>query len=153
MAEAPFDVARAHRWFAVELNNEAWDALEAGDRSPEDTERMIHAAHGACYHWLHAGDLLNHLRAQCLLTTTYAAAGHTEAALRHAAKTLSLSEQAGDDQTAWDRATTWGCAALAYRLAGRHDEAVEMQEKATEASKGFDDSGDHDVFEKLFPRV
>ena len=39
---------------------------------------MIHAAHGACFHWLAAGDLLNHLRAQCLLATAYAKAGLAE---------------------------------------------------------------------------
>jgi hypothetical protein len=26
MADAPFDLATAHRWFGVELNNTTWDA-------------------------------------------------------------------------------------------------------------------------------
>jgi hypothetical protein len=34
-----------------------------------DLERMIHAAHAACFHWLQVGSLLNHLRAECLLAT------------------------------------------------------------------------------------
>lgn len=75
MADAPFNVARAHSWFAVELNNLAWDCVENKDRSEEQLELMIHAAHAACYHWLQTGTALNHLRAQCLLATAYATAG------------------------------------------------------------------------------
>ena len=43
MATPPFDLARAHRWFAVELNNLAWDLVEAQERSASDIARMIHA--------------------------------------------------------------------------------------------------------------
>jgi hypothetical protein len=63
MAKPPVDVAQAHRWFAVEPNNLAWDLAEMANRSPDNTERMIHAAHAACFHWLEAGNVLNHLRA------------------------------------------------------------------------------------------
>ena len=77
-------MSRAHGWLAVELNNLAWQLVEAGHRSPADAERMIHAAHGVCFHWLQVGNLLNHLRAQWLLTTAYAKEGLAEAAVRHA---------------------------------------------------------------------
>ena len=30
MAEPSFDLAAAHRWFGVELNNGTWDALSSG---------------------------------------------------------------------------------------------------------------------------
>ncbi|MEX0776129.1 MAG: hypothetical protein WD042_10520 [Phycisphaeraceae bacterium] len=32
MTDALFDVKRAHRWFAVELNNLAWEHVEALSR-------------------------------------------------------------------------------------------------------------------------
>ena len=67
MPEAPFDLNQAHRWFAIELNNLAWACVESTDRDEETTDRAIHAAHAACYHWLQVGDPLNHQRAQCLL--------------------------------------------------------------------------------------
>src|SRR5688572_3808946 len=92
MTTPPFDVERAHRWFAIELNNLTWGLVEAAERSPDDVEKMIHAAHGACFHWLQVGNLLNHLRAQCLLATVYAKAGLAESAVRHAEKCLQLSE-------------------------------------------------------------
>ena len=35
MAEPSFDVAAAHRWFGVELNNGTWDALASGSVTAE----------------------------------------------------------------------------------------------------------------------
>lgn len=151
MSEPPFDVQKAHRWFAVELNNESWGLVEAAERSPADVERMIHAAHGACYHWLHVGDLLNHLRAQCLLATAYAKANLVEPAVRHAEKCLQLSEEAGEKQTAFDRATAYGCAANAYKLAGQLEKSRSAYQRACVAAEKFEDAGDRPVFDQLYP--
>src|SRR5688572_250021 len=114
MAEPPFDVTRAHRWFAVELNNLAWELVEAPERSAADVGRMIDAAHGGCFHWLQVGDPLNRLRAQCLLAPAYAKAGLVGEAVRHAQRCLELSREAGDTQSAFDRATAHGSAAVAF---------------------------------------
>ena len=153
MSQPPFEPARAHRWFAVESNNLAWALVESDPaaRSADDTERMIHAAHASVYHWLQVGDLLNHQRGQCLLATAYAAAGLAEPAVRHAERCLSLSAEAGDRQTAFDRATAHGCASRAYALAGRMEEARREYGKARAAVAVFDDPDDVVVFEKLYP--
>lgn len=152
MADAPFDVQRAHRWFAVELNNLAWDLLEKADRLADDNERMIHAAHGACFHWLQVGDLLNHLRAQNLLATVYAKAGLAEAAVRHAEKCLSLSSEASDKQTPFDLACVHGCAAAAYRAVGHTAQALAAQQKAAAAAAQLTDPADRAVFDGLYPQ-
>ncbi len=151
MTNPPFDVQRAHRWFAVELNNVAWDLVEADAVTPADVERMIHAAHGACFHWLVAGDLLNHLRAQCLLATAYAKAGLSESAVRHAERCLALSAEAGDRQTPFDRATAHGCASLAYKGAERMEEARAQHQKASAAAAAFDHPSEMPLFERLYP--
>jgi hypothetical protein len=151
MNPPPFDVKRAHAWFAVELNNLAWDLVEAGRRSDVETERMIHAAHAACFHWLQSGDLLNHLRAQCLLATAYVQAGLSEPAVRHAQRTLALSREAADTQTAFDRATAHGCASAAYALAGRADEAQSEHATAMSLAETFEDQSDRQVFDRLYP--
>jgi hypothetical protein len=150
MTEPPFDLARAHRWFAVECNNLAWELVEAPNRSPEDVERMLHAAHAAYFHWRQVGTLLNHLRAECLLATAYAVAGLAEPAGRHAERCLALSVQAGDEQTLFDRATAHGAAAKAYALAGRPQEASAHQRRAAEAAVHLDDPNDRRVFEALY---
>src|SRR5687767_5369582 len=132
MAEPPFDVQRAHRWFAVECNNLGWDLVESPGRprKPEQTDRMIHAAHAACFHWLHAGTPLNHLRALCLLVTAYAAAGRAGEAVRHAEACLALVGQLTEPPTDFDLATAHGCAANAFALAGRHDDARQQYDRA-----------------------
>src|SRR6185295_17914133 len=150
MTEAPFDVQQAHRWFAIEFNNLAWDLVELPARSVDEVDRMIHAAHAACLHWLQAGNLLNHLRAQCLLATAYAKAGRGEFAVEHAQKCLSLSQQAGDQQTAFDWATAHGCAANAYACAGKMTEARSHHQRALAAAEPLD-ADEQRVFSQLYP--
>ncbi|MFW6060267.1 MAG: hypothetical protein ACODAQ_08795, partial [Phycisphaeraceae bacterium] len=94
---------------------------------------------------------LNHLRAQCLIASAYAVAGYAEAAMRHAERCLALSAEAGDHQTAFDRATAHGCAANAYARAGRMNEAREHHRLAREAAQAFDDPDETEVFERLYP--
>ena len=151
MTAPPLDVPQAHRWFAIELNNEAWGLVEAPELSQADAERMIHAAHGARYHWLQVGDRLNDLRAQCLLATAYAKARLAEPAVRHAEKCLQLSEDVGEKQSAFDRATAHGCAAAAYKLANRVEEACAAYKRAVAAAERFEDAGDRPVFDQLYP--
>ncbi|MEM1445789.1 MAG: hypothetical protein AAGF84_07035 [Planctomycetota bacterium] len=149
MAEPPFDLKKGHRWFAVELNNLGWAYVEADSVTDEQAERMVHAAHGACFHWLEAGDLLNHLRAQCLLASAYTAAGLPDSAVRHADKCLALSVEAGDTQTDFDRACVHGCAALAFSQAGEPDKAKphgDALEKAFARLK----ANDQEVIERLY---
>ena len=149
MTQAPFDIEKAHRWFAVELNNVAWELVEAVHLTADDAERMIHAAHASCFHWLQVGTALNHQRAQCLLATVYAKQGLAEAAVRHAAKCRELSQQVGDEQTTFDRACSYGCSLQAYTCAGQSVEAAEMRQKALDAARTLDPD-DNAVFARLY---
>jgi hypothetical protein len=137
MAAPPFDLARAHRWFAVEFNNAAWDLLEKPDRTAEETQHMIHAAHAAAIHWQAVGTAINAERAENLLATVYCAAGKAEPALRHAQRCLQMSEQAAaaGEETPFDRAVALGCAARAHRLANDHAEADRLEALARAAAE------------------
>jgi tetratricopeptide (TPR) repeat protein len=150
----PFDLPRAQRWFAVELNNLAWDLVEATGPLPEaDVDRMIHAAHASCHFWLASGNALNHLRAQNLLATAYAKAGRGEPAVYHAQKCLELSRSAPADQTDFDRATALGCAAAAYRAAGNAALASQYHEQALAAAGKLTELEDKSVFDRLYDRT
>jgi hypothetical protein len=150
MNTPPFDLAVAQRWFAVELNNLAWDLVEATTLSEAQAQRMIHAAHAACYFWLEAGDVLNHLRAQNLLATAYAKAGLGERAVYHAETCVELSLEAGDRQTDFDRAVAYGCAALAYRVAGKTELAEKYFPLARELAWKLRDADEKSVFDRLY---
>lgn len=151
MSETPFDIVAAHRHFAVELNNRAWDLVEAEHRSDDETEQMIHAAHAALYHWSQVGSLLNRQRALCLLATACAVAERSSEARRYADECVAICRQEPDGQTAFDRATAHGCAAHAAALNGDSSEARRHYDQALEHVSGFDDANEALIFSQLYP--
>jgi hypothetical protein len=150
MSNAPFDLQRAHRWFAVEFNNLVWDTLELPERTDEQSERMVHAAHAACFHWEEVGTALNRLRALCLLATVHARVGFAETAVHYATQCVALCEAGTEGQQPFDVATAYGCAALAYGCAGHADKAEEMRAKAGAVVSTFTDADDKAVFERFY---
>ncbi len=151
MPEPSFDKQQAHRWFAVELNNRAWDLIEATERSPDETDELIDAAHGACLHWRAVGAPLNALRAECLLSTAYALTGMAESAVHHAEKCLRLSGQIGGDQTAFDIASVHGCASNAYSCSGDLENATEHHKRLLEHAASVADVNERQLLERLYP--
>jgi hypothetical protein len=151
MPTPPFDLPQAHRWFAVEFNNRAWELVEKDGRSADETQEMLHAAHAAALHWKAIGTPLNDQRAENLLATAYLKAGRAEPALRHAQRCLALSEQnaAAGSETPFDRATALGCAACAHKLAGDANEAERLMALAKTAG-GKLDTDDRLVFANLY---
>ncbi|MCC7421000.1 MAG: hypothetical protein IT428_12025 [Planctomycetaceae bacterium] len=155
MTEPPFDLTRAHRWFAVECNNRAWDLVEAAERTPDEVEEMLHSAHAAWLHWKPVGTLLNELRAEKLLAMAYCVAGVSERALWHARRCRALSDRAGDTQTPFDRAGAWGALSRVLAVAALTDpslqpEAAAARQKLDELTPQVPDAETRTVIEKLF---
>jgi hypothetical protein len=148
MSQPPFDLAQAHRWFAIEFNNRAWDLVEQSSRSAEEIVEMIHAAHAAAIHWQAVGTKLHLQRAENLLATAYLKAGQFEPALFHAQRGLTLGEQNATDQTPFDQATTLA-AARAYELAGNSHEGERLLSLALAAAEQLS-ADDRAVFDKLY---
>ncbi len=150
MTEAPFDVPRAHRWFAVEFNNEAWELVEKPNRTPNETQRMIHLAHAAALHWGVVGKPINFERAECLLATVYAAADRLETAAMHVAYGLALSENGVDDETPFDRAALLACAAMIFSRTPNDAEGPRYAVLAQEAFAQLTDAEDREVVTRLY---
>jgi hypothetical protein len=150
MTEAPFDREKTHRYFAVECNNRAWDLIEKENRTADESQEMIHLAHASAWHWQQVGTPLNRLRSMCLLATAYLAAHQSSAAVRYADECVALSEQLGNEQTAFDRATALGCAACAHGLAGHDPDASEYRQHADDAARALSDEQDRAVYERLY---
>ncbi len=153
MAQSLFPTAadkkQAHRWFAVEYNNQAWDLLDQPNRSPDDNERLIALAHAAYLHWLEAGDQLNEQRAWCLLATCYTLGRRALEGVRAAEHCLRLAERNGDQQTPFDRATAHGCAALAFGYASMVARASEQANLAAAAADQLEED-DRAVFSRYY---
>ena len=150
MAEPPFDMESAHRWFGIELNNRTMDALEAGVVTPETAESHIHAAHASCHHWMQVGTAANHGRGEFAVASVYAAAGLGEAALRHAGRYLELIESHPEEMEDWDRAFAFDALARAHAAGGDVDAAREARDRARAAGEAIADKGDRLYFMRWF---
>jgi hypothetical protein len=149
MSEPPFDLAKAHRWFAVELNNLAWELYELPARTAEETERMLDAAHASVHHWRQVGTVLNALRGQVLLASCYAAASNSETAVRHAYRALDLLSIA-EGTTPFDRVSVLGSVAAAMSLGGKTAEAARLRAEAREALAQLTGDDDRRVAAQLW---
>lgn len=74
MAEKPTpeEVVLWQKRLASQANNRAWTLAEMLQRSPEEDEEMLQAAHAAMYFWKIAGKPGNHAHAAQLLAHVYA---------------------------------------------------------------------------------
>jgi tetratricopeptide (TPR) repeat protein len=149
MTPPPPDIPAAHRWFAAEFNNRAWELVEKADRTAEETIEMLHAAHAAAIHWQAVGTPVNLQRAENLLATACLKLGRHEQALEHAERGLALSEKNGDAQTTFDRASALAACAKAKNAAGDGNAALPLIfEALAEADKLNDE--ERAVFDRLY---
>ena len=152
-AETPFDAAPAHRWFAIECNNQAWDLFDKQDRSEDEADQMVHLAHAACYHWKNAGTDLNYHRALVLLSLAHAETADPTAATRFAVRALKIAESISDELSSFDRA--FACLARTCAATASNDAAVvtKWREKAVQAASQIAGDDDRKVFDAYFRRL
>jgi hypothetical protein len=151
MSAPPFDLPQAHRWFAVEMNNMAWDLIEQPNRGADENERLISSAHAARMHWSQVGKELNELRAETLLATAYLAVGRAELSLHHAERARAISQMVGDEQAPFDRASVHGSLAAALLRLARAEDARREYATALTWVERFDHPDERGIFEKLYP--
>lgn len=150
MADPPFDLDKAHRWFAIELNNRAWDLLEAAELSDARADELVHVAHGSLYHWLQVGTSANHVRALCLLTNACAAAGRGAEAVRYARQCVELSQANAEALADWDFAFIYDGLARATAAAGDCTEAETIKQQARDYGDKISEPEDKEFFDRWF---
>jgi hypothetical protein len=138
------------RWFAVELNNGTWDLIDNGlsEQSPRtEQEQALYAAYAAAYHWLQAGTVANHGRAESLITTVAVMIGQLDLAQQHAdryAELIAAHPAAFED---WDRAfAAEGLARVAAR-AGRND-AAQLKAEAQRLTEAVENPEERRICEQ-----
>lgn len=104
--ERPVRDRDLHRWFGVELNNTLWDQLEqCTPQTPAvERERLLYQAYAACFHWLHAGTVVNHGRGEYGIAWAALVAGRLEVAAHHARRYAELIDANPGAFADWDRA-------------------------------------------------
>lgn len=132
-----------HRQLAVDLFNHVWTLLEAAERTPEQVDELIHAAHASRHHWAHAGTTINLARGEWQCSRVYAVLGHAEPALWHAQRCLAYVE-AADDAADWDLPFAFEALARAYELAGDEERARREAMRARELAQDVADDDDRE---------
>lgn len=132
-----------HRQLGVDLFNHVWTLLALAERTPEQVDEMIHAAHASRHHWASAGTTINLARGECQCSRVYAVLGRAEPALWHAQRCLAYVE-ASEDAADWDLPFAYEALARAYELGGDGDRARREAERARELAAEVADDEDRE---------
>ena len=121
---APLTQAQRRR-LAVDLFNHTWTLIEAAERTPEQDDEMIHAAHASRHHWaeVEVGTRANLGRGEWQISRVYCVLGQAEPPLYHAHRCLAYVLE-GDDAEDWDLPFAYEALARAIAVAGDGSESA-----------------------------
>lgn len=133
-----------HKKFAASCFNLVWQLIEKKDRTAEDEDKMINAAHASRYHWSEIGKSENLERGDWQISRVYVLLGRPEPALFHARRCLEICEKnnIGD----WDIAFAHEAMARAHSLDGNKAECQNYAALAKEAGDRIKEKDDRDLF-------
>jgi DNA-binding transcriptional MerR regulator len=136
------------RQLAVDLYNSTWTLLEKPDRTPAETDEMIHRAHASRWHWARAGTGVNLARGEWLCSRVYATIGRGEPALWHARRCVEINEELGREaRESWDLAAAYEAMARASFAAGDPASGGLWKAKARAALEEVADADDRQPIE------
>lgn len=137
-----------HKTFAVNLFNLVWDLLDKEDRTPDEDDRMLHAAHASRFHWGEIGTPLEFERGEWQISRVYAVLHRPQAALHHAQRCLEICQanEIGD----FDLAFAYEALARAHAVAGDVDKGKAYLAQAEKAGANIEDENTREyVFSEL----
>jgi tetratricopeptide (TPR) repeat protein len=133
-----------HKKFAASLFSLTWDLLDKEDRTQEENDRMIHAAHASRYHWGEIGTALQWERGEWQVSRVYSVLGRFEAAIYHAQRCLTICRE--NEIADFDIAVAYEGLARAYAVAGDAEKSREYIELANQAGQEIVEEGDREYF-------
>jgi hypothetical protein len=133
-----------HKKFAVDLFNLTWNLLDKKDRTIEENDKMVHAAHASRYHWGEIGTPLEFERGEWQISRVYSVLKRSEPALYHAKRCHEICQKnnIGD----FDIAFAYEALARAYAVAGMKDQCRENLELASKAGQQIKKEDDRNYF-------
>jgi hypothetical protein len=127
---------------AANLFNYTWALLEK-DRTPEEDELMVHAAHAARLHWHSIGEPMHHARGEWQLSRVYAVLGRAEPALHHARRSLEICEEHGIGD--FDLAFAYEALARAHAVGGDMETSTLFAAQARAAAEQISEEDDRQI--------
>jgi len=141
MSQLPGDLDTVtHRRAAVDLFNFVWTLLDKSERSSDEIDAMINAAHASCYHWSRCGEPVNQARGHWQISRVYAVLHRGEPALWHATRSLAICQEHGldDFDLAFAHEALARAAAVGGDVGGR-EKHLDLARRAAEAIAEQDD--------------
>jgi len=133
-----------HKRFAVSLFNLTWSLLDKTDRTRQEEDKMIHAAHASRYHWGEIGTPIEFERGEWQISRVYSTLGRSEPALFHAKRCLDICKEnsIGD----FDIAFAYEAMARALSIAGEKAKCKKNLQLATQAAEKIKKQEDKNYF-------
>lgn len=142
-----------HRKIAAKLFNHTWDLMEKEERTLEETDEMIHAAHASRYHWgviVASGEYpktgnLNLERGEWQVSRAYCIAQRPHSAKYHAQRCLTICQE--NDIGGFDIAFAYEGMARAFSLSGAEPgEVTKYLDLGREAGNKIEKEDDKEWF-------
>jgi hypothetical protein len=134
------------RELAKHLFNHVWTLLDKDQRTRNEDDEMIHAAHASRHHWAAVGEPVNLARGEWQCSRVYSTLRRAEPALWHGRRCLDICEEHGIGD--FDLAYALEAIARAYGVAGELPEAEAYVRLAAEAGERIADPEDREHFER-----
>jgi hypothetical protein len=133
-----------HRMLAIDLFNLTWSLLDKKDRTKEEDDKMIHAAHASRFHWGEAGTPLEFERGEWQISRVYSVLKRSEPAIYHAERCLEICKTHGISD--FDIAFGYEALSRAYAVAGAKPQCEEYLNLAKEAGERISKEDDKKYF-------
>ena len=133
-----------HKKLAIDLFNLVWEFLDKEERTVEENDRMIHAAHASRFHWGEIGTPLEFERGEWQISRVYSILNRPEAAIHHAQRCLAICRE--NNIADFDIAFAYEALARAYATAGDTERSKEYIELGEQAGEKIEDKEDRDYF-------
>jgi hypothetical protein len=137
---------RVHERLAKQINGEVWTLLDKPDRTEDEDERMVLAAHASTYHWLHAEANVHRQRGEWMLAHVHTVLGRDGPARHHARRCLALTEAFAGEMKDFDIAYAYEAVARAAALAEDGDGARRYLRLAEVQGARIADEEDRTIF-------
>jgi hypothetical protein len=133
-----------HRKFAVNCFNLTWTLLDKKDRTKEEDDKMVHAAHASRYHWGEIGKPVHFERGEWQISRVYSILKRSEPALYHARRCLEICKKnnIGD----FDIAFAYEAMTRAHAITGNITECEKYLQLAKDAGEQIKKKEDRDYF-------
>ncbi|MBU7023001.1 MAG: hypothetical protein HXS40_02450 [Theionarchaea archaeon] len=144
MTEEHYTESEFHKKMAVDLFNLVWSLMDKKERTTEEDDKMVHAAHASRYHWGEIGTPVEFERGEWQISRVYSVLKRSHAALYHGKRCLEIC--LANDIKDFDIAFAHEAVARAYALLGEKKERETHIALAREAGEQIADEGDRKYF-------